>query len=408
MVQIYVAKNGNNATGNGSSVKPYLTIAKAVEKSTAGDEIIVRAGTYKDEDSGVRSIPGIAPKSGTTIRAENVPKLNGTTWSAPHTVIIDQTQTIQFGFVVANRKDVTISGFEIKNARDVNVNFGGDINVGHTLKNCKVHHCNGNGVSSSNADRITIEGNEVYNCAEMTRPDASTAQSGISLLRNQVQAGPDLADGYRTHVVGNYCHHNKPDGGKTTDGNGIIIDKFHYFEQKYGTAKTLVARNICAFNRGAGIRLMASKHVTVEHNTGYGNGRQTVPHKAGCWGGEIQAQWSQENTIRYNIGVATEGGDAANTKIGGFGNNGGPDPQYTATQPGTGNTIIGNIFVGILKGKDQNVSPGFQTAASSTNKIGVNPLLVDPENGNYQTKAGSPARKAAAGGLDIGAWQSGA
>ena len=46
---LYVSPSGNNTTGDGSSERPWATIAKAVGSSstaTAGDTIIVRTGAY--------------------------------------------------------------------------------------------------------------------------------------------------------------------------------------------------------------------------------------------------------------------------------------------------------------------------------------------------------------------------
>jgi hypothetical protein len=46
--QIHVATTGNDATNNGSSSSPYLTIGKAASLAQAGDEILVHAGTYRE------------------------------------------------------------------------------------------------------------------------------------------------------------------------------------------------------------------------------------------------------------------------------------------------------------------------------------------------------------------------
>ena len=47
---IYVAENGNDYTGNGSSGSPYRSIKKAADEATAGTTVLIRPGTYIEED----------------------------------------------------------------------------------------------------------------------------------------------------------------------------------------------------------------------------------------------------------------------------------------------------------------------------------------------------------------------
>ena len=51
---IYVAENGNDYTGNGSSQSPYRSIKKAASEATAGTTVLIRPGTYIED--------GIKPK----------------------------------------------------------------------------------------------------------------------------------------------------------------------------------------------------------------------------------------------------------------------------------------------------------------------------------------------------------
>ena len=45
----YVAKNGNDSTGDGSFAKPYLTIQTAINATTAGGSVIVMPGSYTED-----------------------------------------------------------------------------------------------------------------------------------------------------------------------------------------------------------------------------------------------------------------------------------------------------------------------------------------------------------------------
>lgn len=46
MATYYIATTGNDTTGNGTEATPWLTISKAYTGSTAGDTIVMAAGTY--------------------------------------------------------------------------------------------------------------------------------------------------------------------------------------------------------------------------------------------------------------------------------------------------------------------------------------------------------------------------
>ena len=47
---IYVAENGNDYTGNGSSGNPYRSIKKAADEATPGTTVLIRPGTYIEDD----------------------------------------------------------------------------------------------------------------------------------------------------------------------------------------------------------------------------------------------------------------------------------------------------------------------------------------------------------------------
>ena len=43
---IYIAPTGNDTTGTGTTVAPYLTLTKAITAATAGDTVFCKNGTY--------------------------------------------------------------------------------------------------------------------------------------------------------------------------------------------------------------------------------------------------------------------------------------------------------------------------------------------------------------------------
>lgn len=406
MADIFVRKNGNDTTGNGATGTPYLTIAKGLAVATSGDRVIVGNGTYTNEATN-GSPDGLVMKTGVTVRAENTPTLSGTTWSAAHTCIIDQQSLKTYGFLATGSKtDFSIEGIEIKNASGAGITVSECFDF--SIKHCLIHHCGSNGISiNSKCDLIWVEGNEVHNCAS-----AASGRSGISILNahpNPIgRATP--ADGFRVHILNNVSHDNLR--GQTSDCNGIIIDKLHFYANKFEAAgvpyKTLVKGNYCYGNRGSGIRIMASKGCTVEYNTCYDNRIGVNPENSPPtqWVGGVSSQWANDNIFRYNIGFATKINEAGYTNVGNS------NISYAYTQPSDDNTYTSNIFYNSHgPGDDVYKAPSshdLPVNGVTGNQIGVNPLLVSPGTGNFQTQAGSPARGAAAGGLDIGAWQSGA
>lgn len=72
---IYVATTGNDTTGTGSSGAPYLTIGKAISVMAAGDQVIVKNGTYTGTSNWISTnqvaIPNGSAGAYTRIRAEN-------------------------------------------------------------------------------------------------------------------------------------------------------------------------------------------------------------------------------------------------------------------------------------------------------------------------------------------------
>lgn len=423
MALIYVAKSGNDTSGTGASGNPYLTIARGIRASKSGDEVVVRAGIYLNEGG----TNGLAPVSGTTIRAEVYPKLLGPVgdprglWDAAHSVIIDQGggSTTRRGFYCAGKSNVTIIGFEIRNAFN-GVEFGGsnDNNNWNTVRACYIHDCSDNGISTTSAMQLTIDGNEVHDCC----PNAS-GRSNISVLRNRISPAT-LAGGYHVRITNNCSHHSMRPGGNSSDANGIIVDKMHHYGDMYADMRVLVQGNYCWGNRGPGIKVMASRQIDVLDNTTYNNFRIKKPPYNGTgttWGGDIVSQNSNKNTWRRNIGVAT-GIYGSISKSGGFANVG-QATGYEETWPLTGNTIVDNLFFGYDKDGAGGERPATdvhsnraedQLPSATTNKLGTAlgltsaaDIFVAPDANppDFRVKSSSPAYNGVGGTQHIGAWK---
>jgi hypothetical protein len=170
----YISTTGNDATGNGTSGTPYLTLAKvfSAHNLASGDIIYVAAGTYTEKNITIGS-----DDEGFTIQGA---ALDG---SGNHTSIFDSDQTaIWLNFADNNNDNITIDKIKIK---DYKSNFsaanGGAIYVnltdciGITISNCYFDNCDaGNGYKggaifflfnvSGSSNLWTLNNNIFTNC----------------------------------------------------------------------------------------------------------------------------------------------------------------------------------------------------------------------------------------------------
>lgn len=175
------------------------------------------------------------------------------------------------------------------------------IRIAHT----RVSRCGGGGIAVVQADYVTIEGNEVFDCAWY----APYANSGISLYQSW---NFDSGDGYRNRILGNRCFNNRSlvrwiyaRPPRLSDGNGIIIDdsmntQNGSIEGPY-QGRTLVANNVVFNNGGSGMHSYMSEHVHFLNNTSYQNG-WVIDYP------EIFASHSHDVVIAGNIVSARHGG----------------------------------------------------------------------------------------------------
>ena len=271
---VYVATNGNDNSGNGSSGSPYKTIQRGLDAINGGDQLLVRNGTYSVADK-LR----FENKSGSANARTVIKSVNR--WGAKIR-FTDKWGT----FRISNSDYVTIDGFDIGVNNPGGIDHQGTGLVSFesdyvTYKNNFVHDCGCNGLSFREGDYVTIEQNVVRDNAKRSNYNCSGISIYQPLERNQ-NGGFHLIV-RRNVAFENECNlpFNIGAGSfdKPTDGNGIILDDFANKQRgnddpdknRAFKQKTLVENNLVFNNGGAGIKVFDIDNATIRNNTSYHN-----------------------------------------------------------------------------------------------------------------------------------------
>lgn len=336
---IYISPTGQDSNDGLSAQTPIKSFSKVLEKITPGSTVYVMPGQYtsglalKPEHSGTKDKYIIFK----AYNSEDKPlfyyggnnKWNCIDIQASY-VIIDglELEGYNQSFDQTSAKSDSLAAYSYSqryheqggagfdwsgcakyNTNAISIGKGGkDGGFPHhvTIQNCKVHDFPGGGIGSQQSDWITIENNEVYNCAWY----CMYACSGISIL-NPYNCD-NIDNEYKIRVVGNtvYNNHTKipwctSSNFRLSDGNGIIIDvnvspdNTTIQEIKTGGAyrgKTLVANNVSYYNGGSGIHAFKAANVDIINNTSYYNEQRYDGEY-----GEIFSQLGRNNRIVNNI-----------------------------------------------------------------------------------------------------------
>lgn len=349
--EIFVSPQGGTE-GNGLIQNPVVTIKKALQMAQSGDEIVLRAGIYKEEIN--------VSKSHLTIR--NYPG---------EVAILDGSGLIpgkkQEAFIlIEDQSNIVIEGLTIRNYQSKSKNVvpmairveGAGKNI-YLLKN-KIHSIKTNySRKGSNAhaiaiygskapaalENIVVENNEIYDL-KLGSSEALVVNgnvNGFSIAYNYIHHSNNIAidaigfegtspdvkfDQARNGVIfqnvihaissrGNPAYGNSVSaGGIYVDGGrDIIIDSNTVYDSDIGieiasehkgksTSNVLIRNNILSFNRMAGVAMGGydkargkTENCAIINNTFYKNNSEDL-------GGEIFLQYyNYNNTIKNNVVV---------------------------------------------------------------------------------------------------------
>lgn len=295
----YIRVDGSDANSGKSNTPEaaWQTLDFAFSQIRAGDQLFVFDGVYITEELVLKGLIG-TPEKITRIAAINQWNAVITQDNAPEDNI-DLIRIDSCAYLI-------IDGFEVTDPVDKGVGItvrNGSHHV--TVKNCYVHDCGCNGISSRTSDYLTFEGNVVRGNARRSVWNCS----GISIWH---AVEYDQEPGFHIVIRNNVAFENEcelpfsPLGHEIPmDGNGIIIDDFRttqvqFAGQKEGYKSAVLLENNLAFNNGGrGLSVFESENVTIRHNTSFHNMRVISKYKPDF--GDITIQNASNISLYNNI-----------------------------------------------------------------------------------------------------------
>ena len=253
----YVDGQNGVDTNSGSAAAPFRSLSRATSVLGPGDSLIVTSGSYTE--------PLIIAKSGTA--------------QSPITVIGKDRPLIesQGDAIRVSGSYVEVSGFEAHALGEGSALSVGQRNHHVRITDNILRDSGCGGVALIRTDYVTIEHNTVFGNSRRSPWQCS----GISIFQ---AVNFDHAAGVHNIIRRNLVYNNMDavvdekishSNGKTTDGNGIIVDDSRHTEGGFNEPAydglTLVENNIVFDNGGRGITVFLSDHVIVRNNTCYHN-----------------------------------------------------------------------------------------------------------------------------------------
>ncbi len=346
------ASAGGRTLTVGKSGAQYRTIQAAADVSKPGDTILISAGVYRES---------LKPKSGASGRAityraaagarvvldgsktlksgNGLLNLDGTSWLKFDGIVVTKSPT--HGVYGYQTKHLTFTRCEVSSSSD-----GGLVLVDSSdlvVDGCDIHHNNDKGTNADNealsiafSTRFDVRNNHVHDNGE-EGIDAKYSDNAAGVIRNNLvhdNRGPNI---YVDSSSGVEVSGNTTYGAKESTKAGIAIAVEDYSESR------------------------KAQNIRVVNNVSYGNA-----------GGGISF-WKESTGTISGISIIN------NT----IANNAKPGIVGAAEVSGSRNIVRNTIFAGNPSG----IGAPFRADHNLT----VDPGFVDPGNGDFHLRAGSPA-----------------
>jgi parallel beta-helix repeat protein len=282
-------QTGNDA-GQGTSTEPFRSFKRAISLLMPGDRLIVASGRYTN--------PLIMTKSGTA--------------QQPVIIVGEGRPLIETedGPIQISGSYVEISGFEAHALRLSSAIAVGKRNHHVRIADNIARDSGCAGIELIHTDYVIIENNRVFGNARRSPWQCS----GISIYQ---AINFDHAEGIHNIIRRNIAYDNmnivvdnkiSHSGGKTTDGNGIIVDDTRHTQggltDPVYDGMTLIENNIVFDNGGRGIHVFTSDHVVVRNNTSYRNVKDpNIEGLQNQYQSEFMAHYASDVRFVNNIAV---------------------------------------------------------------------------------------------------------
>ena len=303
MTTYYVSSiDGDDTNAGTSSAAAFASLQAAADLVGPGDTVEVMNGTYTSASYGdaldiTTSGTQDAPITFEAAAGQSPVIDSSGGWNA---IKIEASNIVVSGFTVVGDAATISQSYALANAdtgsafldgNGITITAGNGVSVPNhiVIENNQVYNEPGGGITSLDADYVTITNNNVHDNAHWS----TYGNSGISVGASQ---NSDTLPGTHFVISGNTSTNNTelvPEyrAGAITDGEGIILDTNPNFVGNY-----LVEGNTTSGNSGPGIETFMTDNVTIDGNTTSGD--LTNPNLASE--GEIFVNQSNNNVVTNN------------------------------------------------------------------------------------------------------------